>query len=301
MKTASAELIALLATRQFFAVDLYEFVIVDFNDTYYYRFCTGDQDIIWNGHTWSAGGKKGPFINKKGNRAKCKWKAGLEVDEMTFDFIPGTATLTSFGTVTFADVIKNGYFDGAELNLYRAYMPTYGNTAAGTVLLFAGRIGAVRGTRSCYQINVVSHLELLDQNMPRNLCQGNCVNTLYDEACGLNKNSWDDVGTITDGSTNTNLYFWGVDDELPSNWFDLGFIYFLTGPNNGLARTIKSFTQGTPAFANLVSPFPYTPELYDVFRIYAGCDKTQLTCQNKFENLENFRGFPYVPENSTAI
>jgi uncharacterized phage protein (TIGR02218 family) len=39
----------------------------------------------------------------------------------------------------------------------------------------------------------------------------------------------------------------------------------------------------------------------DSFSIYPGCDKQQSTCQNKFANLINFRRFPYIPENSTAV
>jgi hypothetical protein len=39
-----------------------------------------------------------------------------------------------------------------------------------------------------------------------------------------------------------------------------------------------------------------------LFTAYPGCDKTQTTCaSNKFSNLVNFEGFPYVPAPETAI
>jgi uncharacterized phage protein (TIGR02218 family) len=33
----------------------------------------------------------------------------------------------------------------------------------------------------------------------------------------------------------------------------------------------------------------------DVLAVYAGCDKKLATCRDKFSNVTNFRGEPYVP------
>ena len=32
----------------------------------------------------------------------------------------------------------------------------------------------------------------------------------------------------------------------------------------------------------------------DYYEIYAGCDKTLATCKEKFNNVINFRGEPYI-------
>ncbi len=45
----------------------------------------------------------------------------------------------------------------------------------------------------------------------------------------------------------------------------------------------------------LMYPLPFAPATGDAFTVYAGCDHTQGTCQGRFNNLANFRGFPYVP------
>jgi uncharacterized phage protein (TIGR02218 family) len=39
----------------------------------------------------------------------------------------------------------------------------------------------------------------------------------------------------------------------------------------------------------------------DTFLIAAGCDKQFSTCKAKFDNLANFRGFPYVPGNDFML
>jgi uncharacterized phage protein (TIGR02218 family) len=39
----------------------------------------------------------------------------------------------------------------------------------------------------------------------------------------------------------------------------------------------------------------------DTFDIVAGCDKRFETCQAKFANPVNFRGFPHIPGQDTII
>ena len=43
---------------------------------------------------------------------------------------------------------------------------------------------------------------------------------------------------------------------------------------------------------------PFAPSPGDAFTVAAGCDHTQATCQGTFNNLPNFRGFPYVSPRS---
>src|ERR1700735_3940971 len=140
MKAASPGLIELLATRQFFSADLYNFSLVGGTQLNY---CGGDKDIMWNGNTWAAGytgSNSGPFFDRKDNKAKCHWKVGVEVDTLVFDCIPGGATV---GGEPFLSFCRQGGCDAAELTLYRAFMPTYGNTSNGTVIMFVGRVAEI--------------------------------------------------------------------------------------------------------------------------------------------------------------
>ncbi len=292
MKAASTALINLLASRQFYSADLYQFSLVGGGQLYY---CGGDTDIVWDGFTWTAGGTIGPYFDRKDNKAKCHWKVGVEVDTLVFDVLPGTSTVIGS---PFLSAVRQGVFDGAELTLYRAFMPTYGNVAAGTVIMFVGRVAEIDGGRAIATFSVNSHLELLNLNMPRNLYQSGCVNTLYDNACTLSSANYSVTGSATTGSTtsviNTTL-------TQATGYFDLGVVTFTSGANNGLSRTIKNYIQGLPGTLSLILPLPVVPSIGDTFLVAAGCDKQQTTCQSKFSNLANFRGFPYVPENSTAV
>ena len=39
----------------------------------------------------------------------------------------------------------------------------------------------------------------------------------------------------------------------------------------------------------------------DAVTLVAGCDKQFATCKSKFDNVVNFRGFPYMPGNDAAL
>ena len=77
-----------------------------------------------------------------------------------------------------------------------------------------------------------------------------------------------------------------------SGYFDRGLITFTSGPNNGLSMEVKSYTVGQLV---LVLPMPYTIAVGNTYSLIAGCDKTFPTCRDRFTNVVNFRGEPYLP------
>ena len=77
-----------------------------------------------------------------------------------------------------------------------------------------------------------------------------------------------------------------------------GSLVFTSGANANVRATVKSV--GVGALYNLMYPLPFAPATGDTFNVAFGCDHTQGTCQGKFANLANFRGFPYVPPPQVA-
>lgn len=297
MKTISAALTALFLTRQFNFASLFQYTLIDGTILYY---CSGDIDILWNGHTWSAGGTTGPYFDKKGSKAKAHWKIGVEVDTLVFDVIPGSSLIE--GT-PFLQAIQQGLFDGAELLMHRAYWPiqAYASPIVPTDVIqnvFVGRVAEIDATRSLATFNVNSHLELLNQNMPVELYQSGCLNTLYGQACTLNQASFAVNGTLLTGGSASVLL---ATLSQATAYFSLGKIKMTSGVCNNVWRGVKQYTSGSPSTLTLTSPFPLTPSAGDTFTVYPGCDKQQATCSSKFNNLVNFRGFPYIPEVSTAV
>ncbi len=75
-------------------------------------------------------------------------------------------------------------------------------------------------------------------------------------------------------------------------YFDFGEITFTSGLNDGLTREVKSYVPGQ---ITLYQPLPYLASIGDTYTLVAGCAKDMETCRDRFDNLPNFRGEPYIP------
>ena len=293
MKSASPELIAFLNTsQQMTVVDLYTFSILKHRyevegsglQNYYvdYRFNTWDQDVTVDGNTFSSAGA---LID----RDRVRSVLGVEVDtlllranaseDMTIDGWP------------FMQACARGTLDGARVRLDRAFLN--GTSLIGTVNMFSGRVATLKTGRTQAEITVNSDLELLNVKIPRNLYQPSCQHTLYGSGCNAQRGGFAALGVVTDdGVTPTVGSFQVASANMANGYYDLGALIFVSGNQQGTMRTVKSWNNGV---ATLVNPLPFVPQAGDQVVLYPGCDKTQSTCASKFNNADNFRGFPFVP------
>jgi uncharacterized phage protein (TIGR02218 family) len=286
MKNLSAPLLALLATGNYVYADLWTITL---SGGVVVRWTSHDQPITYLGNTFA----KGPMIE----RGSISERKGLEVATLDMaitatndtDFING-APLIPF--------IKGHGLDGANVKLERAYAADWTNpvTIVGSVIRFAGKvtsINSIKGARA--EVTVSSWLVLLNASSPRNLFQAGCLHTLYDTECGLNPTSFRASGSVTSGGTG----FFTSNLTGVAGYYNQGRVVFTSGPNAGISRTVKTIN-GSGRFA-LVQPLPVACAIGDTFYAYAGCDLAQATCQSKFNNINNFKGTPFVPLPTTAI
>jgi uncharacterized phage protein (TIGR02218 family) len=81
-------------------------------------------------------------------------------------------------------------------------------------------------------------------------------------------------------------------------WFTHGLLTFTSGAADGQAVEVKQHAKVAGAVVIEVWSrvrLPLTPG--QTFTVTAGCDKRVGTCQAKFSNVANFRGFPHMPGN----
>jgi uncharacterized phage protein (TIGR02218 family) len=227
-----------------------------------------------------------------------KYKAaiGLDVDQQQV-----TAAALSIDTITggapFLQALREGAFDGAEILRYRVFFsgPVASANVVSAVLLFRGRMGVIQQIgRTSAKFTVNSDLILLDNDMPRNLYQATCVHKLYDAGCTLNKANFGFAGTVGADASATQIPWSGASQN-----FAQGTVTFTSGVNAGVTATIGAAQGG--AWLTLIYPLEEPPSEGDSFVAYYGCDHTLPTCQNKFDNGTNFRGFPFVPPVTDAI
>jgi uncharacterized phage protein (TIGR02218 family) len=319
MKPCSAKLLALLKTRDFYVADLYSIWNIggDVGTTFSppfvpnVKWCSGDRDVIYNGQVYHSGDNAeegysgGPYVSNPSNRFKAHFKIGLDVDSFTFDVFPGSGTVIGG---TWQETANAGGFDNCLFTIDRAFMPSYGNTAAGVVNVFTGTVAEVTAGRSFLTFTVNSFTELLARQWPRNLISAGCMNTLGDWSCMAQfaPAVWPQVTcTVVAGST-ANVIFANISNPGFAGYYDLGKVVFQTGALTGSApdqeRGVRSCSYGTPGEIVLATPFTAAPAAGDTFILFAGCDKSlgQNGCP-KFNNTVNFRGLPFVPQPITAV
>lgn len=285
MKSASGGLIAFLNSGQEFQrADLYTITL---SGGTIFRFTSWDATLTLNSNVFIAGS----LLFK---RSKVKASIGMQVDDLQVDIFAGPGD--SLIAVPFLQAAASGQLDQATVKLEYVLMKTAGDVSLGTVVQFIGTVSDVQVGRTKCSITVKSQLELLNVKMPRTLFQPACWHTLYDTGCTLNRNTFKVSTTASSGSTTSTINSSGLAQA--TGYFDLGSIKFTSGVNSGLSRSVKSYTVGV---VNVMPPFPTAPANGDAFDIFPGCDKLQTTCLNKFNNLLNFGGQPYVPAPENAL
>lgn len=125
-----------------------------------------------------------------------------------------------------------------------------------------------------------------------------CTADLFDAQCTLNRADFVQGGTVEaaiDRQTFVPGSLWipGASTEpAPAQYFVNGVVTWTSGANEGLAMEIATWDGTTiELFENM--PFDIQPD--DKFDIEPGCDKTIATCDTKFDNVDNHRGFPNIP------
>lgn len=285
MRAASAKLIALLDANQFIMADLYTITTVQ-NDVY--RYTNYDFDLIVGGELYRS---DGPIISRDG----ITLSLGVEVDNLSV--IIDVTDEETFEGLRVVQAFHNGQMDGARFKLERIFMDTNTptDTSAGTIKLFEGRLIEPEFDRNTISVSVASDLDELNVQMPRNLYQPSCSNTLFDNACGLNRANYAFETTIATGSTASRIL---CDINQPQGWFTQGVIEFLEGGNKGIKRTIRLHELDVLL---LTLPLLEDPQVGQRIKVYPGCDKRLETCQNRFNNFARFRGAPFIPIPETSV
>ncbi len=287
MRAASPALLAYLAAQRasrdapLLMADCYTFTL---RSGTVLTYTNADVPIALNGFSFVANA-----ILVDGLAFKCT--TGLAVDEQQITLAARPSD--TIGGVPFLVAVHHGLLDGCEIQRERAFLTGWSTPPIGSVVLFKGRVTKIDQVgRTSAEVTVASDLVLLDMDMPRNFYQPTCAHTLYDSGCGLIKSAFGATGAVGAGSTPVSIVWPGA-----SPIYAQGTLIFTSGVNIGASVGIKSAT-GT-ALA-LTYPMSALPAAGDAFTVYPGCDHTSATCRAKFNNLTNFRGFPFVPPPTSA-
>lgn len=172
---------------------------------------------------------------------------------------------------------------------------------SGTNVAWKGRLTDIKPEKTILKLSFENIFTSLRRPGLRARFQKPCRHVLYGRGCNLNSEDFAVSGeildvsnqfvTIAEASLQPQGYYVGgmlrVNDDI------LGFIIGHSGQIITLQRPIDSLVDGFPLRGYGVSYGNY----YGGFKgtIYPGCDKLRQTCEDKFDNILNFGGFPWIP------
>lgn len=189
-------------------------------------------------------------------------------------------TLSSLNPV--ADFFRTPYLPGRQV-----WLVVYGahrGSGATPAVKFRGQVGGVSFDGVTAKLSCIPLSRAINRNVPIQLVQKLCTNTLYDARCLADPATFSVAKIITaiSGLTFTLNSATGH----PVGFYSGGFLEGGGHPpatiHDDLSTSLKM----------LYNP-GYTPG--DAVTIYAGCDKKIGTCATKFNNVPHFQAFPFMP------
>jgi uncharacterized phage protein (TIGR02218 family) len=248
-----------------------------------FGFTDHDRDLAFDGTTFEAA--------TGFTATEIRDALGLSVDNLEVSSALNSESLEE-------DDLAAGLYDDAAVEIWRV---NWADTDQ-RVLMRSGSLGEVRRSGAAFTAEVRGLAHYLQQPKGR-LYQSGCDADLGDSRCGidLDNPAFRGTGIVLTASA-ARLFTASGLAAFAGGWFTRGLVTFTSGANAGRSQEVKRHTlAGASATIELWQPMALAIAPNDTFTITAGCDKRFATCQARFANALNFRGFPHMPGNDYVL
>ena len=183
--------------------------------------------------------------------------------------------------------LNAGDYDHAKIEIWRVNW----QNVSQRILQRQGNLGEVTYGQGHFTAEVRGLAHVLNQQKGR-LFQFSCDADVGDIRCGVNLAAagLHGVGVIT-ALANSSIELSGL-GAFADDWFTRGRV-LLSGSRQLNIKRHRAISGH--ARIDFWSTPKFTIAVGDVLTAQAGCDKQFTTCQSKFSNASNFRGFPHMP------
>ncbi|MFZ5792755.1 MAG: DUF2163 domain-containing protein [Pseudomonadota bacterium] len=191
-----------------------------------------------------------------------------------------------------------GLYDNAALTLYLVDW----TDVADRDIVFAGSVGEISRGLNAFTAEMRGLSHALNQERGR-IYQRACDADLGDSRCtvDLNAPAYKGNGAVDAVSSNHAFSANGL-GGFGSGWFAGGRLVWTSGANEGAAIEVKTHVNtGAEVSFDLWESMAFEIAPGDTFTVTAGCDKSLDTCIARFNNVANFRGFPFIPGNDAVM
>lgn len=185
-----------------------------------------------------------------------------------------------------------GHYDNARVEVYWV---NWANVAQRHIVS-RGYIGEVKRIGVMFQAELRGLSNALQQKTGRKY-QRYCNAVVGDARCGLDLSNvaYLGSGAVDLASSSRTFTVTGL-AGFSNDWFTAGLLNWQTGANADQSMEVKlhTFVGGTVSI-ELWQAMPFEVETGNTFTITVGCKQDADTCNSKFGNIANFRGFNLTP------
>ena len=259
-----------LSVQDGFPTELYLFAVGPDQ----FAFTSGDQAVNYNGDTYE------PAEIERTNPA--------QNDETTAANLQISVPRDNEVASLFRTIVPS---QTVFVSVFRFHRDTLTPAVEDVIVFWQGRIRSVVWEGSTAKMESEPLIGILKRDGLRAMYQSTCNHMLYGPDCTKDRELFRVPFTVdsvsTDGLTITSSQLGAA----AANFFDGGGFVERGGVDR---RTILSGGGGGNDTIVILYPFPdlLVGETLDAF---AGCDRTRETCNTKFDNLDNFGGWPFIP------
>lgn len=257
------------------------------NDDLNERYTSGDVAVSYGGHTWEPASLE---------RTNMEYDSQLEVSKLTItmDYI----------NPSISDFIANNPADPVWVEVFKLHRDMSNQTAD---VVFSGQIQEVTLKGTSAQAIVAGFEMFLNRPACPNRFQRQCNHVLFDDGCGLDPADYlsynykitdvsADERTIELSSYNGVSWVAGFKETSDDSYYMLGYF---TCTDLGESRMIVD-ADDSAGLITIRYKFNGTVAVNQRGYLYPGCDGNIETCRDRFNNVENFLGFPYIPTDNPA-
>lgn len=217
-------------------------------------------------------------------------RALMQTTGLSVDNTEAVGALNS-SAVTEADLI-GGRYDGAEV---RCWLVNWVNVGQ-RILQFRGNLGEIVRSGGAFRAELRGLTEALNQPQGR-VYQRTCAAILGDAQCRFDLGRPGFSAELTvDHHVDGRVFGFTGEMGHDVGWFEKGRLRLLDGAARGAIGLIRfDRIESGQRVVELWDRIGPQVAAGDRIRLEAGCDRRADTCQSKFNNFNNFRGFPHIP------
>lgn len=249
-------------------VDLYEFRCGNHAP---WLWCAGEEEQTWRGKIYTPLVISNSGVRQSGdvdnNETKIILPVSTELCQMLIEDVPSAPVSV---------IVRRKH---------------YGSTDA-PVFIIAELYSFNRIEADMMELNVQMLAASFKRSGARMTWSRQCQHALYDRNCRVDRNLYD--GTITVNLVDNGKIYSNDLSIYGKNYLDNGYVEWVNSYGITQRRMIDKNSGNSMSVIGRIDMIT----LGMVLTVYPGCDRTTKDCQNKFDNLVNYGGVPFLPGKS---